>query len=70
MHPSPTITRQVWKEVTQTPNVSTHEIARRLGCGPANVHYALHNLRDLGYVSFDDRTRGNRRVLVPFCEVR
>ncbi len=69
MHPSPDLTRTIWQIVTREPNVSTHELARRARCGPAQAHYALHTLRDLGYVAFDDRARSTRRVLVPFGEV-
>lgn len=52
--------RQVWAAVTANPRLQLdyHSVAQ--------IHAALHILRDAGYIAFADRACRARTVLVPF----
>lgn len=59
--------RQVWAAVTANPRLSIPEIAKQLDYhSVAQIHAALHILRDAGYIAFADRACRARTVLVPF----
>ncbi|MDP9317024.1 MAG: hypothetical protein M3R24_40255 [Chloroflexota bacterium] len=63
--------RDVWAAVTADPCATVDTIAARTGYvskGP--VSELLRELRDYGYIDFNDRTRGARRILVPFVVTR
>jgi predicted transcriptional regulator len=59
--------RQVWAALTANPHASIQEIAQQLDYrAPGCIHAALHMLRDMGYIAFDNRAVRARTVIVPF----
>ena len=66
---SPALVRSTWAAVSATPCASVRQLARRIRASESSVNRALHILRDAGYVTFEDRARRSRRVLVPFAVV-
>lgn len=64
----PQTTRAVWAAVTRDPCASMDDMAAKLGIARSTVYHALQRLRDLGYISFQDRAKVSRTVLVP-CRV-
>lgn len=61
--------RAVWAAVTQAPHASQAELAQQAGCTGHVVGRALHELRALGYIDFEDGTQQGRAILVPFALV-
>jgi hypothetical protein len=65
----PKMLRAVWAAVTRYPGATCAELAVVAGYKKSSfgsVGMALQTLRAYGYIAFDDRAVGARRVLVPF----
>lgn len=62
--------RQVWAEVTKTPQAGVREIGERLGLGYGSVATALRILQRAGYIEFSPGSHSARTVVVPFVIVR
>lgn len=63
------VIRQVWAELTRTPQASYREIGQRIGRHYSHVRYAVAMLVLAGYVESAYNRERARRVIVPFCVI-
>lgn len=63
------LVRDVWALVTRSPQLGMRPIGDRLGVSSSQVSRAMRFLRDAGYIEFEDKVCGTRRIIVPLIEV-